>query len=106
MTCATCGLNAATNGAKRKRQVPRLNILFCDKLRYVARMYITFLSPHTSFGSVCCSVHQYLNIFTPQQPTLLRRLTLLSSDSLRSEAYRFPASFEYRFSLTQNGRPS
>ena len=28
----------------------------CYRLRYIARMYITFLSPHTCFGSVCCSI--------------------------------------------------
>ena len=28
----------------------------CYRLRYIARMYITFLPPHTCFAFVCCSI--------------------------------------------------
>ena len=28
----------------------------CYRLRYIARMYITFSPPHTCFGFVCCSI--------------------------------------------------
>ena len=36
--------------------LPLQKIFRCCRLRYIARMYITFLSPHTCFGSVCCSI--------------------------------------------------
>ena len=46
-------------GLKRLSPTSKSEILIVSRfyrLRYIARMYITFLSPHTCFGSVCCSI--------------------------------------------------
>ena len=47
---------AAMNRAAYSASAADANYGRCYRLRYIARMHITFLPPHTCFGFVCCSI--------------------------------------------------